>query len=562
MVLKAVALPSGPSILNALSSSATATVLTPRNSLSKLVDWFKLSNGFYPQTAATIPSLLVGANNSTPTTFIPGSQINMLSSPLITRYGQWAFFAAGNGNFYKGPSGGGNAAQYAMFGFTHEGIGFAINSNRNSSYLVFADGQQLTASFVASGSTSAQVPAVIEYLFPTRSTRHITVLVNDNGTQGIYIGINDTIAALPASNAPSLGFITDSYGSSTSTFAGGGVGAFQVSMFARAGGFNASNGAFINSTTGGSGWLAEGTGVTASAGQERLPVISAYAPDAIVFALGINDPFGSSAITFTGTLSNSTGAQLTGAWVFKSGSYNVTFSNGNTIPVTFTANSINVSWSAASPQTATANATVNVDLQGNVAACAAAARAANPSAVIVCLGPWAPNGTASGLSGNNSTNKAAAIKAGLAAGDPSGPWIFLDNINGAWNTSAGKSGLIGNNPWQTGDGGAIVFTAPLVAATSGTITPVWPGGNVSRTIVFSDGSTRAGTFTQGSGNVTWTGGAVTATINAGAYNTTQGNSVFDIVYDGANPTHPTQPGANMLSQLLYDGFSQAIQTGF
>lgn len=62
----------------------------------------------------------------------------------------------------------------------------------------------------------------------------------------------------------------------------------------------------------------------------------------------------------------------------------------------------------------------------------------------------------------------------------------------------------------------VAFTAGLSAATSGTLTATWWGSTGTYTILFSDGSGRTVTLTNGSAAVTWTG-AVTATASATAY---------------------------------------------
>lgn len=77
-------------------------------------------------------------------------------------------------------------------------------------------------------------------------------------------------------------------------------------------------------------------------------------------------------------------------------------------------------------------------------------RAGNPNAILVIMGPWAPNQT-------NSTNPAGSEIAKMdkiisVAATLAGPWIVLDNLRGNWITSNGKARPTLRGPWQTGDG--------------------------------------------------------------------------------------------------------------
>jgi len=74
-------------------------------------------------------------------------------------------------------------------------------------------------------------------------------------------------------------------------------------------------------------------------------------------------------------------------------------------------------------------------------------RAALPQAVLVSLGPWAPNVTHATYS--MAQPMADTIKAALQA--VGGPWVFLDNLNGGWVNSAGASAPA-SGAWQTGTG--------------------------------------------------------------------------------------------------------------
>lgn len=186
-------------------------------------------------------------------------------------------------------------------------------------------------------------------------------------------------------------------------------------------------------------------------------------------------------------------------------------------------------------------------LQAAATSLFAGIRSALPSAVLAVFGPWTPN---SGAQGSAATGKRDLIYAALQT--VSGPWIMVDNVAGTWATSNGKTGTIGNTPWQTGNGRAISFTGALSAATSGTLTANWGGTTGSYTLVFSDGSTRTATLTSGSAAVSWTG-AVTATASAGAYNSA-GNAAF-LISDG---THPNAIGGDYLGGLTADALVSGL----
>lgn len=74
-------------------------------------------------------------------------------------------------------------------------------------------------------------------------------------------------------------------------------------------------------------------------------------------------------------------------------------------------------------------------------------RAALPESVLVATGPWAPRQEVP-------TNPAAVSKAEVirnALQGAGGPWVFLDNLAGGWQSSSGATGAAAE-PWQTGTG--------------------------------------------------------------------------------------------------------------
>lgn len=167
-------------------------------------------------------------------------------------------------------------------------------------------------------------------------------------------------------------------------------------------------------------------------------------------------------------------------------------------------------------------------LQANALSGLRSARAQFPGVPIVVFGCIAaPNRTAATI-----TTAEAAVSAAVAAlGDPLCRFVPVDGDPG------GK--------WVTGLGSELRFTAPLNAATSATLATAWPAGTsaASYTILFSDGSSRVASLTQGSTAVTWSG-AVTAGATA-MIRQTEGNARFTMSGDWI---HPSNYGAAYLGE--------------
>lgn len=196
------------------------------------------------------------------------------------------------------------------------------------------------------------------------------------------------------------------------------------------------------------------------------------------------------------------------------------------------------------------NDTDAASMNANAVAVFAQSRQRWPETVLVATGPWCPDGANAANAGTKYPGIRDNIKNALAA--VSGPWVFIDNLAGVWNNSSGASGTAGGLPWQTGTGRAITFTGALSAATSAVLTSAWAGATGSNTILFSDGTTKTATLTNGSTAVSWSG-AVTATANAAAYSVA-GNAA---VYVSADGTHLNPAGVDYLAARL----ASAIQDG-
>jgi len=74
-------------------------------------------------------------------------------------------------------------------------------------------------------------------------------------------------------------------------------------------------------------------------------------------------------------------------------------------------------------------------------------RAAMPDSVLAATGPWQPNQAFYPQSAND---KADTTRAALRA--VAGPWVFVDNLRGGWESSSGASSAPANAAWQTGTG--------------------------------------------------------------------------------------------------------------
>lgn len=110
--------------------------------------------------------------------------------------------------------------------------------------------------------------------------------------------------------------------------------------------------------------------------------------------------------------------------------------------------------------------------------------------------------------------------------------------------------------WVTGAGAQLTFTAPLAGATGGTLTSAWPRTTSSSlyTIVFSDGSTRVASLTNGSTAVTWTG-AVTADAAASVFQA-EGNARQLFTADWV---HPSLYGAGYMAERYARAATAALE---
>lgn len=147
-----------------------------------------------------------------------------------------------------------------------------------------------------------------------------------------------------------------------------------------------------------------------------------------------------------------------------------------------------------------------------VSAAVTNARVILPNALIVVNGPFRAPGR------NPSQSISNAIKAGFDAVADS-RMVFIDQYAQNW--------LYGSDNGVAGyqQSGNITFTAPISAATSGTLTSAWAGAtNAAYTLVFGSGTTKTVTLTNGSTAVSWTG-AISAGTSAYAFTANTGNSV-------------------------------------
>ena len=78
------------------------------------------------------------------------------------------------------------------------------------------------------------------------------------------------------------------------------------------------------------------------------------------------------------------------------------------------------------------------------------ARAANPSGVLVVVGPWVPREFDATNPDGTYIARMNAISTIVEA--LPGPWVVLDNLRGNWKTSKGTTRGALRGPWQTGNG--------------------------------------------------------------------------------------------------------------
>lgn len=109
----------------------------------------------------------------------------------------------------------------------------------------------------------------------------------------------------------------------------------------------------------------------------------------------------------------------------------------------------------ASPQTVVSLLSIN-DPEGQplvrdaMVSVLTALRADNPDALLVVATPFCPNEAA----GQNPGGKYQIFRGWLREimATLRGKWIFLDGLEGSYLTSSGTSALVGDGPWQKGDG--------------------------------------------------------------------------------------------------------------
>lgn len=197
----------------------------------------------------------------------------------------------------------------------------------------------------------------------------------------------------------------------------------------------------------------------------------------------------------------------------------------------------------------------DITLTSNANAYFAQLRAWWPPTILGACGPWCPDGTQASLTTTPSSGyppKRDKIAAALAT--VAGPWVFVDPLTDSWVNSSGASSSGSGEPWSTGNGYNVVFTAALSAATSGTLTVAFTGTTGAHNVIFSDGTLKSVTFANGSTSVSWTG-AVTAAAIAYYTGSTSGNSSFYIQND---TTHPVPAGVDYLAYRVATRIREAI----
>jgi hypothetical protein len=253
-----------------------------------------------------------------------------------------------------------------------------------------------------------------------------------------------------------------------------------------------------------------GTGYKAKYGNqnglERLPTAIAWAPEVLLTVLGINDP---------GTSEGGTYAQA----------------------------------------------------EANVTAYYTQARAGLPNAVILATGSWCPDENNAYTVGGNAQLMGGYILAALRS--ISGPWAYIDNINGTIIVKPSATVaeqtifMTGGVSWQSGRGSRCDLTATFTSATTATMTAAWPIASGTYVLRMDDGLTIAVTATQGSPTLTW-GSPSTTTSTVGSMTPAGALVGNGGKYVSNDRTHPTAPpvlpaGSDYLADALGAAVFAALQ---
>jgi lysophospholipase L1-like esterase len=285
--------------------------------------------------------------------------------------------------------------------FVHAGTAFEVLvAGANNAVTLVVDGKYVACANATdplvqlNASTSGPISGrntMLKFDFGTSATRNISLyMLASQGACALVVAAGDTVEPWNRSAEASFAAISDSYGGAPTTVWGFGGLFYQAAL--------ALNIPHVDlDALGGTGYAANpstaDTLLSGNAFDARLASIVASQPDLLVTAGSLND------------------------------------NNDVALPPYASADAAKAGFAAAV-------STYYVDL-----------RARLPDAVLVALGPWQPPTVLPASAAQ--LDKAAVIQAALAAAG--GRWIFVDNIDGGWVNSSGKSMAPSSTdgPWQT-----------------------------------------------------------------------------------------------------------------
>lgn len=286
--------------------------------------------------------------------------------------------------------------------FVHTGKAFELLvAGANNAVTIVVDGKYVGCSHAsdplvqlntsADGGPIAGRNTMLKFDFGASATRNVSLYtMASQGACALAVAAGDTVAPWDRGAEASFGAMADSYGGAPTTVWGWGGLFYQAAL--------ALGIPHVDlDAIGGTGYATNPTTadtiLAGNAFDARLASSVASQPDLFVTAGGLND------------------------------------NNENALPPYASADAAKAGFAAA------------------VAAYYTDLRERLPDAVLVALGPWQPPTVLPASAAQ--LDKAAVIRAALAAAG--GRWIFVDNINGGWANSSGKSAApsAADGPWQT-----------------------------------------------------------------------------------------------------------------
>ena len=284
--------------------------------------------------------------------------------------------------------------------FTHDGRAFELLfAGGEPTIVLIADGQYMSPR-VITGTSSNGVPggslsapnAFVRFDFGSRARRHVSVYAwTTQGPCSLAVDASDSVVAWDRSSDASMIVNTDSYGGARSARWGAAGPFWEVAALLGIPHVD-------NCAIGGTGYAPNSANAdTLNPGNAfggRIATSARATPDLVISAGGLNDN----------------------------------------------------SWLALAPYASADQARQGFD--SAVVSYFRDLRAALPGSVLVAIGPWTPPRDPSPVD----VVQAKVTTIGNALQAVSGPWVFVDNVNGGWRNSSGASAPANGQRWQTGRG--------------------------------------------------------------------------------------------------------------